>query len=83
MASEPLGDGFMVGALDRRGVHSRALDEGGNQERKLAARYRRWARHRAEYPYVTGLLERIAVSYDEEGKWHDTRTEVRQRLPYL
>ena len=83
MASEPLGDGFVVGTLDRRGVHSRALDEGGNQERKLAARYRRWARHRGEYPYVTALLERIAVSYDEEGKWHDTRAEVRQRLPYL
>lgn len=84
MASEHVGRGFEVGTRNSRGGYSRALDEGGDQERDLAARYRRWAKELAyEYPYVGGLLERIAASYDSQAGWEDTKAHIRQRLPYM
>ncbi len=82
MASEDIGHGFRIGARNRRGVHSRALGEGGGQERDLAARYRRWAgalRH--EFPYVGGVLDEIAASYDGQAGWQDNRAEIWRRLP--
>lgn len=84
MASEHVGRGFEVGTWNSRGVYSKALDEGGNQERDLAARYRSWAKKLAyEYPYVNGLLERIAAHYDSQAGREDTRADIRQRLPYM
>ena len=84
MASEQVGRGFEIGARNSRGVYSKALDEGGSQERDLAARYRGWAKKLAyEYPYVGGLLERIAASYDTQAGQEDTKSDIRQRLPYM
>ena len=82
MASEQVGRGFEVGTWNSRGVYSKDLDEGGNQERDLAARYRSWAKKLAyEYPYVGGLLERIATHYDSQAGREDTKASIRQRLP--
>lgn len=82
MASEQVGRGFKVGARNSRGGYLKALDEGGNQERDLAARYRGWAKKLVyEYPYVGGLLERIAASYDSQAGREDTKASIRQRLP--
>ena len=81
MASEEVGHGFIVGALNRRGVYSRG--EGGDQERDLAARYRGWAQELVEYPYVCGLLERIKAIYDREAEREDVESEVIQRLSLL
>ena len=79
MASEEVADAFVVGARNRRGAHYRG--SGGDQERDLTARYRAWAGELVyEYPYVGGLLERIAASYDHEAEWQDTESEIRQRL---
>ncbi len=84
MASEQVGRGFEVGTRNSRGGYLKALDEGGNQERDLAARYRGWAKNLAyEYPYVGGLLERIAASYDTQAGQEDTKSDIRQRLPYM
>lgn len=81
MASEQAGLGFEIGTLNSRSAHWRG--EGGGQEHELAERYRGWARRLVyEYPYVGALLERIAVSYDTKAGWEDTRSEIRQRLPY-
>ncbi len=82
VASEEIGRGFCTGTLNRRGVYSRVPGEDGEQERDLAARYRGWAdalRH--EFPYVGGLLDEIAVSYDHYAGWQDNRAEVGRRLP--
>ena len=81
IASQPMDDGFRVGVFNRRGVHSRGIDEGGEQERKLAAKYRNWAKQRAfDYPYVSSVLERIAVNYDREAEREDTGVEISKRL---
>lgn len=82
VASEDIGRGFHIGVRNKRGAHWRALDEGGEQERDLAARYRGWAdalRH--EFPYVGGVLDDIAASYASDAGWQDNRAEVRRRLP--
>ena len=81
MASRPIGDNFVIGAQNRRGIHSKRPDEGGNQERELAARYRNWARVRVhKYPYVSDLLNRIAACYERDAGREDNRSQVRQRL---
>ena len=81
IASQQIGAGFLIGARNRRGVHSRGMDEGGSQERELAAKYRGWARRRAfAYPYVSSVLENIAASYDRDAKREDAEMEIRKRL---
>jgi hypothetical protein len=79
IASEHVSEGFYIGVLNSRGAHSRG--EGGAQERELAAEYRRWSQHLSfESPYVSSVLERIAVSYDREAERHDSDAKVRKRL---
>ena len=80
-ASQQIGDGFNIGVLNGRGVYSREIDEGGVQERELAAKYRNWAKQRAfDYPYVSSILERIAANYDQEARIEDTEVEISKRL---
>ena len=81
ITSQQIGDGFEIGVLNGRGVHSRGMNEGGAQERELAAKYRNWAQQRAfDYPYVSSVLERIAADYDQEAKREDTKVKIRRRL---
>ena len=81
IASEHIGRGFNIGVINGRGVHSRGIDEGGAQERELAAKYRGWAQQRAfDYPYVSSILERVAANYDQEAKREDTQVEISKRL---
>ena len=81
VASEDIARGFAIGVYNARGVHLRSLDEGGKQERELAARYRAWAQRLAfEYPYVARILERIAQKYDRDAERQDANVRVMQRL---
>ncbi len=81
MASAEIGKGFHIGVKNSRGVHSRG--EGGEQERELAAKYRAWAeRLHFNYPFVGGVLEDIAKSYDREAIWQDSETKIEKRLNY-
>ncbi len=81
IASQEIGRGFYIGVHNSRGVHWR--DEGGKQERELAAKYRDWAeRLHFDYPYVGGVLERIAASYEHDAVWEDSRAEIEKRLHY-
>lgn len=41
------------------------MEDGGEQERELADKYRAWSRRLSfEYPYVSGVLGRIADDYE-------------------
>lgn len=83
IASEDIASGFAIGVYNARGVHSRSLDEGGKQERELAARYRAWAQRLAfEYPYVARIVERIAEDYDRDAERQDIDVRVRNRLEH-
>jgi len=80
-ASHHIGTGFNVGVHRARGVTSREIDEGGVQERELAAMYRGWARQFAfDYPYVSSVLESVAAEFDWHAKREDTEVEIEKRL---
>ena len=73
--------GFGVGVYNQRGAHFR--EEGGGQERELAAHYRERAeQHAVDYPFVKTVLENIAQIYDHDAQWHDEDANVRKRLVY-
>lgn len=79
IASPEIGRGFYIGVHNSRGVHWRG--EGGDQERELAAKYRALAeRLYFDYPYVGGILEEIAESYEHEARWHDSKARISKRL---
>lgn len=79
IASPEIGRGFAIGVYNLRGVHSRG--RGGEQERELAAKYRSWAERRHfEFPYVGGVLDDIAASYEREARREDSEEQIRNRL---
>jgi addiction module HigA family antidote len=81
IASQDIASGMRIGVYNRRGIHSR--DEGGNQERELAEKYRNWSRQLAfEYPYVANIVAQIATSYDYDAAREDSEAAVRKRLHY-
>ena len=83
IASPDVATGFEIGVRNARGVHRRSLDEGGEQERALSAKYRAYAeRLTFDYPYVASILERIAEAYDWEAEGEDTEVLTRKRLQY-
>jgi hypothetical protein len=81
IASPEIGEGFHIGVYNSRGAHWRG--EGGAQERELAAKYRAWAeRLHFDYPYVGGVLEGIAASYEHDAGWQDSEAKITKRLRY-
>lgn len=79
LASPEIGNGFHLGVRNSRGAHYRG--EGGQQERELAAKYRSLAeRLRFDYPYVGGVLEGVAASYEGEAAWWDSEAIINKRI---
>ena len=70
--------GFGVGVLNQRGVTSRGLNDGGEQERELVKKYRAYAeRFKVGWPRMALALRRIADDYEARAKWQDARAEAR------
>lgn len=75
---EDMRRGFQSGAMNKRGVTSRAYDEGGGQERTLADTYRSYARAlHSSHAYVAAALEEIVRSYESDGLREDIEAELR------
>ncbi|HLE62164.1 MAG TPA: hypothetical protein VI750_03440, partial [Pyrinomonadaceae bacterium] len=69
--------GFVVGVRNSRGSTSRAHDEGGDQERKLAENYRNHARTiRNSHPNLAAAIEKIAHSYVNDSLQEDMEAEL-------
>ena len=82
MSSGDVDRGFIIGTCNARGVVTRQIGEGGDQERALAAKYRGRAQQIAyEYPHVGGILERIADGYDRDARQQDTNADLQRRFP--
>ena len=78
--SRDMATGFKLGVRNGRGVTSRGVYDGGNQERDLAERYRARAQvWRYEYPFVAKMLDEIAEDYELEGKREDANAQVMKR----
>jgi excisionase family DNA binding protein len=72
IGSSDLDNGLHVGRMNSRGVTSRGVYEGGDQERSLSATYRRWAIDlRPAWPRTARILDRLAASYEREARMHD------------
>ena len=81
IASQEIARGMAIGVYNSRGMHAR--EEGGKQERELAAKYRNWSRQLAfECPYVANLVAQIANKYDRDAAWKDSEEAVEKRLRY-
>lgn len=75
---ETLRHGFQLGVLKRRGVTSRAPDEGGKQERELAKTYRNHARAlQHSHSNLATALNEIARWYENDGLREDQRAQLR------
>jgi addiction module HigA family antidote len=78
--SESLMQGAQTGVYNSRGAHWRG--EGGDQERELAEKYRKWARAlQVSHPFVASkLLRALAESYDRDASREDLEAGIRRRL---
>lgn len=78
--SEKISDGAHTGLYNARGVVWRG--EGGNQERELAEKYRRWATAlQFSHPFVSStLLMGMVRTYEHEASREDLEAGIRRRL---
>ncbi len=80
VASDELDHGFQVGILNSRGATMRSPLDGGDLERREAAKYRSWAELcDVEWPRTAAALHRVADSYEHQAQREDVRaTEFAQ-----
>jgi hypothetical protein len=78
--SEFLMQGAQTGIFNSRGAHWRG--EGGDQERELADKYRKWGKAlQISHPYVSSkLLMKLAKTYEWEASREDIEAGIRRRL---
>ncbi len=70
--------GFQSGVINQRGVVSRHLNEGGEQERELVAKYRGYAELcKIRWPRTARILRSIAEGYASQARHEDERAEGR------
>lgn len=67
--------GVQTERFNMRGVYSKAMQEGGEQERELAAKYRLWSNKGTAWPKVSSMLVRIAEQWDDSARDADMRAE--------
>ena len=71
--------GFETGVMNQRGVTTRGLNDGGEQERGLVKKYRAFAeKYKVAWPRTALALRRIVDYYDAHAKWQDARAEARE-----
>jgi transcriptional regulator with XRE-family HTH domain len=76
--TEQLTSGFETGKFNLRGVTTRSMSDGGNQERELARQYRRWADScKVEWPTTAASLIRMAESYERYAVREDAEVDLR------
>ncbi|MFM5179809.1 hypothetical protein ACEUAY_09415 [Aeromonas veronii] len=74
IASKSIERGIEIERFNMRGVYTKAIGEGGQQERELASTYRQWAK-KAKSLRTAIMLERIASEWDENAKREDISAE--------
>lgn len=68
--------GIEIEQFSARGVYTKALFEGGAQERELAKKWLNWAEIIGlRWPRTRAMLERIAASWEAQAKREDERAE--------
>lgn len=73
LESEDVERGIEVERFNMRGVFTKAVYEGGGQERGLAQQARAWARAAESYPRTSAMLFEIAHTWDADANREDQR----------
>ncbi|WP_246174988.1 XRE family transcriptional regulator [Bradyrhizobium paxllaeri] len=74
--SKPMINGFVAGKSNRRGVTTRSPRDGGDLERKEAAKYRNWSKAISfDHPHTAKALDTLADSYEAQALRHDQSAE--------
>lgn len=80
LQSKRIEEGFRIQKYNSRGVVSRSLDAGGEQELELAEMYEGWAKaFKDRWPRTASTLRDLAKSYRYDAKRHDAEAEQRRR----
>lgn len=78
IGSTSIESGIHVGVINSRGVTSRGVFDGGEQERELAIRYREWTTATAgTWPRTSRVLRQLAESYERDAHREDEWAELR------
>lgn len=79
IGSEEMLSGFRIGCFNKRGVTTRGVFDGGDQERQLATEYRAYAKAlEITHPRLSATLEGLAKSYDRHGLAEDLEVRLRR-----
>jgi hypothetical protein len=74
--SAALDEGCYIGTVNARGVVSRSLSDGGDQERALVTKYRGYADAYAdEWPRTAAIMRAVAESYERQARREDQDAE--------
>lgn len=78
VTTDEIVQGFGTGVHNQRGVTTRGMNDGGEQERELVKKYRAYAaKCKVAWPRTALALRRIADNYDAQAKWQDENVEAR------
>ena len=78
LGNKRIDTGFHLGKVNQRGMTSRGVFDGGDQERALEAQLREWAAALAtKWPRTARVLRGIADDYQREARQHDGEAERR------
>jgi hypothetical protein len=66
--------GIQIERFNMRGVYSKALFEGGKQERGFSVQYREWAAKCDSWPRTQKTLRQIAEEWVRHAEWEDAET---------
>jgi hypothetical protein len=81
LSSKDIEEGISIGVYNGRGVVTRSIGEGGNQERAIAERYRNFAHVLGDrWPRTSRLIKEIAGRYEAESCYEDKRAELDEDL---
>ncbi len=75
LASDEVERGIAIERHNMRGVYSKAIGEGGDQERALAKQARDWAKTMPEFPRTAAMLSRISDSWNWDAEQADIHAE--------
>lgn len=79
VGTDDLLQGVSIGCFNKRGIHSRGMLDGGEQERDLAAQYRVNSQAlQFSHPKLAATLEQLAKSYERDGAMEDSRARLRR-----
>ena len=75
LASDDVERGISIERHNMRGVYSKAIGEGGDQERALAQQTRDWANTMPEFPRTAAMLFRISDAWIRDAEQVDIHAE--------